>query len=262
MVLLQFIPVKTSIHEGRPRPQAMHPKTVVYLEHDGKLLLVDEQGKGPQDCVMGRSTQDVSIRFPTIDEVKNMKIPWDEERQTDINFDGKTYTIVHGNPLIDWPQHWTWKDKVVSDNAVHPLAREAVYRSLHRLVSKVMIRNEKNHLLMAKVERGFFKGCWSLPGGYMNHSEEPEEGCVRETEEELGITVELEPIQPVITQRTFFRDGVSFMSFTYCGRWNGSIDELKLKKDEIAEAAWFPLQEAIRNAASEFDRIALESLQD
>ena len=115
-----------------------------------------------------------------------MKIPWDEERQTDINFDGKTYTIVHGNPLIDWPQHWTWKDKVVSDNAVHPLAREAVYRSLHRLVSKVMIRNEKNHLLMAKVERGFFKGCWSLPGGYMNHSEEPEEGCVRETEEGVG----------------------------------------------------------------------------
>ena len=47
-------------------------------------------------------------------------------------FDGKTYTIVHGNPLIDWPQHWTWKDKVVSDNAVHPLAREAVYRSLHK----------------------------------------------------------------------------------------------------------------------------------
>jgi hypothetical protein len=52
------------------------------------------------------------------------------------------------------------------------------------------------------------------------------------------------------------------MSFTYCGLWNGSIDELKLKEGEIAEATWFSLPEAIGNAASEFDRIALGSLQD
>ncbi len=96
----------------------------------------------------------------------------------------------------------------------------------------------------------------------MNHSEEPAEGCIRETQEELGINIELDDRKPVITQRTFFRDGISFMSFTYCGLWNGSIDELKLKEGEIAEAAWFSLPEAIGNAASEFDRIALESFQD
>ena len=239
----------------------MHPTTVVYLEHDGKLLLVDENGLGPQDCVMGRLSNG-AIRFPTVEEVERMGIPWEEERQTDVRFDDSIFTVVHGNPLIEWPEHWTWKDKVISDNAVHPIVREAVYRSVHRLVSKVMIRNDKQHILMAKVERGFFKGYWGLPGGYMNHSEEPGEGCVRETEEELGITVELEHRQPVITQRSFHRDGVSFMSFTYCGCWNGAIDELKLKKGEIAEAKWFTLEEAIDNAASEFDRIALESLQD
>ena len=96
----------------------------------------------------------------------------------------------------------------------------------------------------------------------MNHSEEPADGCIRETQEELGIAIELEDKQPVITQRSFHRDGVSFVSFTYCGRWNGSIDELKLKQGEIDDAQWFSLSEAIRNAASEFDRIALESLQD
>ena len=115
---------------------------------------------------------------------------------------------------------------------------------------------------MAKVERGFFKGFWGLPGGYMNHSEDPARGCIRETQEELGITVELEYRQPVITQRSFFRDGVSFVSFTYCGLWNGTIDDLTLKKGEIAEAKWFVLEDAIDNAVSEFDKIALESLQD
>jgi len=240
----------------------MHPQTVVYLEHDGKLLLVNEEGHGPQDCIMGRQDVPASLRFPTVDEITHMGIKWDEERQTDVRFSDAIYTVIHGHPHIEWPEHWAWKDKVVSDDAVHPVVREAVYRSLHRLVSKVIIRNEGQEILMAKVERGFFKGYWGLPGGYMNHSEEPAEGCVRETEEELGITVMLEERKPVITQRSFFRDGVSFMSFTYCGIWNGKIDDLTLKKGEIAEAKWFSLQGAIDNAASEFDRIALESLQD
>ena len=240
----------------------MHPQTVVYLEHDGKLLLVNEEGHGPQDCIMGRQDVPASLRFPTVDEITHMGIKWDEERQTDVRFSDVIYTVIHGHPHIEWPEHWAWKDKVVSDDAVHPVVREAVYRSLHRLVSKVIIRNEGQEILMAKVERGFFKGYWGLPGGYMNHSEEPAEGCVRETEEELGITVMLEERKPVITQRSFFRDGVSFMSFTYCGIWNGKIDDLTLKKGEIAEAKWFSLQCAIDNAASEFDRIALESLQD
>lgn len=244
------------------REQHMHPPTVVYLEHDGKLLLVDAEGVGPKECVMGRDVSHSSLRFPTVDEIQSMGIPYQEERQTDVKFSGMTYKVIHGNPLIEWPEHWTWKDKVVSDGAVHPVAREAVYRSIHRLVSKVMIRNDQQQILMAKVERGFFRGHWSLPGGYMNHSEEPAQGCIRETEEELGITIELDERTPVITQRSFFRDGVSFMSFTYCGRWNGSISDLKLKEGEIADAAWFSLEDAIDRAVSEFDRIALESLQD
>ena len=64
-------------------------------------------------------------------------------------------------------------------------------------------------------------------------------------------------IDNLITQRSFFRDGVSFVSFTYCGIWNGTIDDLTLKKGEIAEAKWFALEDAIDNAVSEFDRIAL-----
>ena len=240
----------------------MHPRTVVYLEHDGKLLLVNEHGHGPQDCIMGRDNPTPSLRFPTIEEVEGLGINWDEERQTDVKLSTGPYTVIHGHPRIEWPEHWAWKDKVASDNAVHPVAREAVYRSLHRLVSKVMIRNTEGHILMAKVERGFFKGFWGLPGGYMNHSEEPAKGCIRETQEELGITVELEDRQPVITQRSFFRDGVSFVSFTYCGIWNGKIDDLTMKKGEIAEAKWFVLEDAIDNAVSEFDKIALESLQD
>ena len=43
------------------------------------------------------------------------------------------------------------KDNLISDNSVHPVAREAIYRSVHRLVSKVIIRNDHDEILMAKV---------------------------------------------------------------------------------------------------------------
>ena len=238
----------------------MHPPEVVYLEHDGKLLLVNESGKGPQPCVMGRKDTSNGLRFPTKEEIDDMNIEWEVERTTDINFDQSKFKVIHGMPYIDWPSHWTWKDEVISDNAVHPIAREAVYRSIHRLVSKVIIQNNRNEVLMAKVERGFFKGYWSLPGGYMNHSEEPSQGCVRETHEELGISVKVDDRKPVITQRSFHRDGISFMSFTYFSKWNGEISELKLKEGEIAEAKWFSITEALTNAVSEFDHIAIESI--
>ena len=74
----------------------MHPRTVAYLEHDGKLLLVNEQGHGPQDCIMGRQEPASSLRFPTIEEVDKMGIDWDEERQTDVKLSSGTYTVVHG----------------------------------------------------------------------------------------------------------------------------------------------------------------------
>ena len=240
----------------------MHPTEVVYLEHDGKLLLVDNSGSGPQACIMGRQESSPQLRFPTRQELDGMDIPWEEERITDIRFNEVSTRVIHGLPLIEWPSHWTWKDEVISDNAVHPVARESVYRSIHRLVSKVIIQNEKQEVLMAKVERGFFKGYWTLPGGYMNHSEEPSEGCVRETYEELGITLDVDDRKPIITQRSFHRDGISFMSFTYFSKWDGEIAELKLKEGEIADAKWFPLEEALKNAVSEFDNIAIASIVD
>ena len=50
-------------------------KEYLYLEHDGKLLLVDNEGKGPEIPIMGRiHGGDSLIRLTTVEEVKNMGI--------------------------------------------------------------------------------------------------------------------------------------------------------------------------------------------
>ena len=113
---------------------------------------------------------------------------------------------------------------------------------------------------MAKVERGHFHGFWTLPGGYMDHDEHPATGCVRETLEELGLDIVLTDAEPVITQRIFNDEGISFVSFTYKSSWDGSLDELTLLEEEISEAAWFEPKIAHEQAVSHFDREALRTL--
>ena len=57
-------------------------KEYLYLEHDGKLLLVDNDGNGPKKPIMGRIHDGGSlIRLPTLEEVKNMKIEWKKKRE-------------------------------------------------------------------------------------------------------------------------------------------------------------------------------------
>ena len=94
----------------------------------------------------------------------------------------------------------------------------------------------------------------------MDHDEHPSIGCVRETLEELGIDITLKQSTPVITQKIFNENGVSFVSFTYQSQWEGDISDLKLQTEEIEEAKWFTLDDAKRIAVSYFDSEALKNI--
>ena len=150
-----------------------HPDVVVYLEHDGKVLLVDQQGNGPLKPIKGRVANQEILRFPTIEEVASRGIEYESKMTIRIVFGNQVIKVIKAYPKISWPKDWAWKDSVISDNSVHPVVRESIYRSIHRLVSKVIIRNDSNQILLAKVKRGHFIGFWTLPGGYMDHDEHP-----------------------------------------------------------------------------------------
>ena len=232
-----------------------HPPSVLYLEHDGKVLLVDSEGNGPQKPVMN-NTGKTDFRFPTESEVTAMGIQWEVKNKFNI----LGFEVSKAHPKVEWPEHWAWKDECISDDAVHPIAREAIYRSIHRLVSKVMVLNPQGEVLMGKIERGHFVGHWTLPGGYMDHDEHPTIGCVREAFEEMGIEIELTDDAPIITQRIFTNEGISFVSFTYQANWDGDDSQIKLKENEISQFEWLSPSEAISRAVSGFDVAALRHL--
>lgn len=233
--------------------------TPLYLEHDGKVLLVDFDGNGPQDTVMGR-VGEILLRLPTVGEVESMGIQWTERRTNRIQFENETHEVIYALPEIEWPEKWTWKDKLISDGCVHPLARECVYRSMHRVVAKVILVNSNHEIAMAKVKRGFFTGHWTLPGGFVDYAEHPVEGAVREVKEELGLKVNIDPNDIVqIAERIFTSEGIQFLSFTYKCKVDGEVT-FNPKADEIEEARWFSMDQALANAASLFDVEALRSM--
>ena len=232
-----------------------HPRRVLYLEHDGKVLLVDSEGNGPKKPTMN-NIGSTKFRFPTEAEVQGFGIEWEAKN----TFEILGFEVIKAHPIIEWPENWAWKDECISDDEVHPIARESIYRSIHRLVSKVMVLNTQGEVLMGKIERGHFVGHWTLPGGYMDHDEHPAIGCVRETLEEMGIEIELSDQAPIITQRIFTNEGISFVSFTYQANWDGNNSEIKLKENEISEFAWLSPAEALSRAVSGFDAAALRHL--
>ena len=131
---------------------------------------------------------------------------------------------------------------------------------MHRVVSKVIIQNERGQVVMAKVKRGFFTGHWTLPGGFVDYAEHPLEGAMREVLEELGVTVEITSEGLVqIAERIFTSEGVQFLSFTYkCTLESAAV--FQPKEDEIEEVRWFSIEDALARAASLFDVEALRSL--
>ena len=239
----------------------------LHLEHDGKILLVDSNGNGPQIPIKGRiksiGENGWVFRFPTISEVELMGITWELKSKSVLDIGESSTTRIKAQPEIPWPENWAWKDDVISDSCIHPAVRESIYRSIHRLVSKVVIQDQNNLILLAKVKRGHFIGCWTLPGGYLDHNEHPKVGAARETMEELGINVDINDNNTsIISQKIFTDEGISFVSFTYLVKINSNKLEFTLKSDEIEEIKWFERSEAIKSARSWFDLQAIEKLTE
>lgn len=247
----------------------MHPEVVVHLEHDGKVLLVDEAGQGPRTPSQAVGTTH-SLRFPTPEEVERMGIRWDApsgHAVTHVEHQEETYHVLHGRPELEWPSTWAWKDALPSQPCVHPVARESVYRSVHRVVAKLIVVDGEGQILMGEVERGHFIGSWTLPGGYVDHDEHPQAGALRELWEEFGLEVGADAMKRTpgtnepwvhIQQRIFDERGVSFLSLTYGVELDRIQPATHPKPGEIARSAWFDPAEALRRTASQFDRAALK----
>lgn len=94
-------------------------------------------------------------------------------------------------------------------------------------VLAAIIRNDDQVLLCQRKE-GALAGKWEFPGGKIENGETPEECIVREVEEELGITVEVERIYQAVHMHYEHGD---FLLITYLTNYVGGEISLHVHSD-------------------------------
>src|SRR5438132_249252 len=100
--------------------------------------------------------------------------------------------VMKRKPVLDHhPEDWLGRDAIFERTDVDPLVKRALYTTMIRCVSEVVLAKGPR-VLMVKAVRGFSKGYWNVPGGFMDYGEGPEAGAKREAMEEIGTEVALD----------------------------------------------------------------------
>ncbi len=119
--------------------------------------------------------------------------------------------------------------------------KQYCYKYPHPAVTTdcVIFGFDGNELKVLLVERGIepFKGCWALPGGFLNPYESAETGALRELKEETGIkNAYIEQLHTYSTPDRDPRERVITIAYIALVK----LQEVK-GGDDAADAKWFPV---------------------
>ena len=209
------------------------PREHLFIETDGQVYLVRERGK---------------LRFPRKGEA--LGFPTNPGPRMDFG-----ENVVHRvKPVLDHhPEEWYPRDDLFERDDVDGLVKRAIYATMIRCVSEVVV-SKGNRVLMVKAVRGFSKGHWNLPGGFMDYGEGPEEGVLREAEEETGVPVVLDG--PLNVYVSGFPGKPSYtLGFLFKG--HATSESFRPKPDEIERVDWFTVDRALTLTRNPFAKWGL-----
>jgi ADP-ribose pyrophosphatase YjhB (NUDIX family) len=196
----------------------------LYIETDGMLYLVK---KGERWTLPG--------------EAERAEIPFEFERKAVLRVRG--HEVVYCVPkLAHHPRDWHPKDEIPGRDDVEAWVRLAVHHTLPRVVVEALIVQD-DRVLLVKPSRGFNRGTWTLPGGFVSYGESLPEAVRREVEEEVGAPCRVGKLLGVYS---FLgkESHYTWHMFTY--EVEVLAEEFRPAADEIEEVRWVPLPEALR----------------
>ncbi len=113
--------------------------------------------------------------------------------------------------------------------------------------TRVIVEHGPDIALLRRASTGEFAGAWELPGGKVEPGEDIAAGARRETEEEMGISIDLLPFQPEMIDNRPILDG------KHRGKWYKAYGfiaaaasrDLTLDPEEHEDSIWIPPYEAL-----------------
>lgn len=108
------------------------------------------------------------------------------------------------------------------------------------LTADCMVVNPRGEVLLIRRGNEPYRGCWALPGGFMEMDETLEHCAVRELQEETGLEVEERQLRLIGVFSTVDRDP---RGRTVTAAYRVDLPECAeaCGSDDAAEARWFPL---------------------
>lgn len=205
-----------------------------YIESDGQVYLVQRNGRWT---------------FPTEEEPLDFSIV---ERHSVVIGDAE---VVYCKPTAaGFPAHWVFKDDVPMRSDIDPVVQRSINASLARCVVGVLAVRRDGRILMVRSNRGFTKGMWNIPGGFIDYGEHPEEAAVREIREETGVEIQLGSLVGVYKER--FQSPYFMYGFIY--EAVPVREEIRTEPTEIEAAEWMEPARAFTETRNPFARAALQ----
>lgn len=203
-----------------------------YIEADGQVYLVKRDGRWSFPLATDRLPFEVAERHSArVGEVE----------------------VVFCRPKIAFfPTEWVYKDSIPGRIDIDPIVQMAVNASLARCVVGTVVVRRDGRVLMVKSNRGFTKGMWNIPGGFIEYGEHPEDAARREVWEETGVELQLGKLLGVYKER--FASPYFMYGFVYEAT---PVDEtLRTDASEIEEAQWMEPKAAHESTPNPFARAA------
>ena len=135
-------------------------------------------------------------------------------------------------------------------------------RKRQRIAAYGVCRDTEGRLLLARASPAItLQGRWFLPGGGVQHGENPTDSLAREMEEESGLAVSLGPLLDVLSDVRTIPDGTSLHTVRLIYRvesWKGT---LRPEADGTTDAVgWFTLAEVRDMPLAHYVRTVVERL--
>ncbi len=100
----------------------------------------------------------------------------------------------------------------------------------------IMMRDNKI-LLSRRCNTGFCDGQYGLPSGHVEEGESVQQALIRETKEEIGITLQATQFTLAHVRSRNAGDGHRLDSFFVCREWNG--EPVNLEPEKCDQLSWF-----------------------
>ena len=216
-----------------------------HIETDGEVYLVPDAGR---------------LRFPRhLDEVPFQVV----ERFSYDALVGETVIVC--TPILDrHPTDWVYKDAIPERDDLDVVVRKAINVSLPRCVVGIAVLrgpSAEREVLMVKAARGMTTGMWNIPGGFVEFNEHPEHAVTREGKEELGVDITPRRLIGIYSE-LFDKPGHAHHLYGFMYECVADSHDFNPDPDEIADLAWFPLEDAIEKTRNPFAVQAFRRLHE